>query len=581
VTRCFTASAETQLRKAYAMNRRALGFIAALTAVALNACDKPGEGESDQPSGTLVIAALADPNSLFPPLVNVTSGRQITEQIYQYLTEVDTSLNTTSEDTFAKRLLQESSWAPDSSSLIVRIRNDARWQDGQPVQSDDIIYSFAVYTGKAVGSSTAPQLAAIDSVTRVDSMTVRFWLNKRYPLAFYDATSQMQILPKHIFGGIAGDIREAQSGIKPVGSGRFHFVSWKHGESVEIAADTLARADPARIGRVVWRIFPTVDAAVTALLAGEVDVFDAMRPQDVAAASKGNIVRVVTGPGADYAFMAFNMKEPSGQSAHHLFASKEIRRALTMAVDRQSMVRNVFGDLARVAVGPTITAFPSTDTANLHQLPYDPSAAAHILDSLGWHPDPASGVRKKDGVPLKFSVISPISSANRHRMSVLLQEQLRKIGVEVVVDEMDYSAMMTRAAAHDFDAAMLSWHLGTSPASIRELWTGKSAAGDGNNFGSWVNPRFDADVDSAVNAVDPERSKEYYTRAYQIAIDDAPAVWLYEPKMVLGVNKRVHTAPMRADAWWFSLGDWYIPKNEMIGRDRIHQAPLKGQKSAQ
>lgn len=138
-----------------------------------------------------------------------------------------------------------------------------------------------------------------------------------------------------------------------------------------------------------------------------------------------------------------------------------------------------------------------------------------------------------------------------------------------MLDQMDNPTMITRANNKDFDAALLTWHLGTSPASVRELWTSQAAGKDGNNFGSWKNRQFDAYVDSAVSTMDPAKSRAYYNRAYQIAIDDAPAIWLYEPKTVLGINKRIGTGPMRPDAWWYSLPDWYIPSNEMITRDRI------------
>jgi ABC-type transport system substrate-binding protein len=238
-----------------------------------------------------------------------------------------------------------------------------------------------------------------------------------------------------------------------------------------------------------------------------------------------------------------------------------------MAVDRSAMVRNVFDSLAVPAIGPTVRYFPSTDSA-LRQIPYDPEGAKRILDSLGWRVDPKTGIRRSGGRDLRFSAILPSTSGNRVKMGTLIQEQLRKIGVSVTLDQMESGTFNARFYGHDFDAALASWHLGTSPASVREIWTSAAAKG-GNNMGAYTSSTFDAYVDSAVSAFDPGKSKDFYTRAYQAAIDDAPAIWLYEPKLVIGIHKRVRTAPFRPDAWWWSLADWYIPESEYIPRDRV------------
>ena len=512
--------------------------------------------------GTVIIATTSDADNLFPPLVGQTTARQVTELVYDYLTEVSPSLDTYDDKTFATRLAKSWDWSPDSLSLAVHLHPDARWHDGITVTSDDVVYTYSIYTNTALGSSMASQLSSIDSVTATDSLTAVFWFNKRYPLQFYDATSQMQILPKHIFGAIPTDsLREAVSSIKPVGTGRYRFVSWKPNESIEVAADSTNYRGAAKIERIIWRIFQSPDLAARSVLLGEADVYDAMRPENVKASETNPNVKVLISPGSDYAFMTFNLARP-------LFQSRELRRALTMALDRAAMTRNVFDSLARPAIGPTISSFVSTDSS-LKQIPYNPAAAARILDSLDWRIDPASSIRKKNGRELRFRILIPTSSANRVKMGVLAQEQLRKVGVAVDLDQMDYSAFRSRLGERDFDAAMHSWHLGTSPASIRQIWTSESAEKDGINYGEYRSPTFDAYVDSAVATVDPEKSRNFYNRAYQTAIDDAPAVWIYEPKMVLGIHKRIHTAPYRPDAWWYSLGEWSIPNADEIPRDRI------------
>jgi len=397
-------------------------------------------------------------------------------------------------------------------------------------------------------------------VTKKDSLTATFWFKKRYPLQFYDATSQMQILPSHIYGNTPNGSLTAESAKhKPIGTGRYRFVNQQGDESIELTADTTNYRGAPHIRRLVWRFFGDPNGAARAVLAGEADIYDQFRTGDVREAAKNPNVKVVISNGSDYTFMTFNMKRP-------MFASRDLRRALTMALDRDAMVKNVFDSLAYSPIGPTVRYFPTT-SQSLQQLRYDPKQAQHILDSLGWRINPITGVRSRDGVELRFKAIVPSSSSNRNKMATLMQEQFRKVGVAFEPDPMEIKTFNQHFyTSHDFDAAIANWHLGTSPAALRVLWTTTAP----KNLGAYSSKIFDAYVDSAVNTFDPEKNKTFYTRAYQTAIDDAPAIWLYELKLVLGINKRIHTTEYRPDAWWWSLGDWYIPENEMIARDKIH-----------
>ena len=92
---------------------------------------------------------------------------------------------------------------------------------------------------------------------------------------------------------------------------------------------------------------------------------------------------------------------------------------------------------------------------------------------------------------------------------------------------------------------------------------------DGANYGSYTSATFDAEVDSAVNASTLDRARPLYKRAYQTMIDDAPAIWIYEPRTVIGIHARIQPSTIRADAWWSNLADWSIPANARIARDRI------------
>jgi len=295
-----------------------------------------------------------------------------------------------------------------------------------------------------------------------------------------------------------------------------------------------------------------------------------MRPENVREVLSHPNIQIVSSPGTDYGFVEFNMRDPvRHESPHRLFRSRELRRALSMGVDRASIVASVFDSLARVPVGPTVRVFPTTDTT-IEGIPYNPAAAARLLDSLGWRSSGTDSIRQRNGRQLRFALLLSSASLSKRKMAVLLQEQLRRIGVAVDLDQMDHATFQARLTARDFDAALWDWHLGSSAGALKETWTTAAARGpSGLNYGSYSNPTFDAYVDSATSAMDLAKSRSYYTVAYRIAIEDAPAIWLFEPRMVLGIHRRIKPAPIRPDAWWYSVADWYIPAGEQIPRDRV------------
>lgn len=162
-------------------------------------------------------------------------------------------------------------------------------------------------------------------------------------------------------------------------------------------------------------------------------------------------------------------------------------------------------------------------------------------------------------------------SMNRMRMAVLLQAQLRSMGIRVDIEQMDNASFMARQQARSFEAALGTWHLGASPDGTRQAWSTSGMGKGGVNYGSYENRAFDTQLDGALLA-DPEHARERFTLAYATINQDAPAVWLYEPRTVIGLHRRIRTGWMRPDAWWANLGDWQIPPTERLSRDRLRLA---------
>jgi peptide/nickel transport system substrate-binding protein len=178
-------------------------------------------------------------------------------------------------------------------------------------------------------------------------------------------------------------------------------------------------------------------------------------------------------------------------------------------------------------------------------------------------------VRQKQGRPLTFTLTVPQSSKARMSYAVLLQQQLRNVGVEVAVDPVDYPTLLARQDAHDFDAAMMAFSTDPGASGTKQYWHSAAAVKGGNNYVGYANARFDTLLDSAIATFDPAAAKAYARRAFQVLIDDAPGIWLYDVVPLAGVHRRLRTPDMRADGYWAGLPEWNIPASERIARDRV------------
>jgi peptide/nickel transport system substrate-binding protein len=414
-------------------------------------------------------------------------------------------------------------------------------------------------------------------VTVRDPRTAVFWFGRRSPEQFYTAAARLRIVPAHLLAKVPpAQLRESAFARRPVGSGPFRFAAWDPQRRLEIVADAANPRGRPHLDRVVWTVAPDPAAALALLLTGAADVFEAVRPEHLPAIARRPELTTVAYPGLQYGFLVFNVRgdATAARGRAPLFGDRALRRALAQALDRRAMVRNVFDTLAGVPVGPVTRAQAFADTG-AGQLPFDPAAARRTLDSLGWRTTSAGGARSRDGRPLTFTISVPRSSETRARFAVLIQEQLRAVGVAARVEPLEFTAFMDRLTHRRFDAAISAWTLDNpSPWGVQELWGSAAArAPGGPNLGGYEGIAFDATLDSARRATTAADARPLLARAIRTINDDAPAVWLFEPRPLLAVHRRLRVVGMRAGAWWAGLADWEVEPARRIARDGAAPPP--------
>lgn len=520
--------------------------VAVTTLTTLTACSDKGSNNAPA-GGTIIISTAGDADVLFPPLVSTSTAKQVIDLVFERLAELKSDMNAINDSDYEPRIAEHWMWSADSLSIAFHLNPDAKWHDGKAVTSRDVKFTYEINKDSTSGSSSGPLIANIDSVSTPDSLTAVFWFKKRYPLQFFDAVYQMSIVPEHVYGRIPRAQLRSDSTLRhPVGSGKYRFESWKPGASLTLVADTLHYRGRPNIDRIVWSISPDFNTAQTRFLAGEADIFEALRFDMIPEIQKNPNLKIITYPGLDYAFMLLNLHKPQ-------FANRDVRRALVMALDRQALIKNVFDTMAVLPVGPTVRAYATTD-ATLPQLPYDTAQAFKVLKNK----------------PFTFTILVPSSSKNRVRMAVLIQEQLKKAGITVNIEEADFKTFGARLNRRDFDAAISAWHADAAPGGVRQTWSTEASRNpDGLNFGSYESAEFDAHVDSALATANVADAKAHFSKAYTVANNDVPAIWLYEPRATLVMHKRIKNTALRPDSWWADMEQWSIPENERIPRDKI------------
>jgi peptide/nickel transport system substrate-binding protein len=541
----------------------AAAFVAGCKDVSTPA-ERPGET-----GGTMVVASPAELGSVLPLLADASQDREITDLLYDKLAEIGDEMNTVGDKGFKPRLAERWEWAPDSLSIVLHIAPKARWHDGQPVRASDVRYSFALAKDPALGAQATPLIANIDSVSVRDSVTAVAWFKRHTPEQFYDLAYQVAIVPEHVLSNTpAAQMKTAEAARRGIGSGRFRLARWVPGQRAELVADTLNYRGRPKLDRIIYTFAPDFTTAVTRFFTREADLFEVLRPQDLEQMKSDTVHRVVRYPVMQYSYLAMNLVDPAhpGQP-HPIFGERAVRRALTMAVDRRAMLRNVFDTLGQMSYGPFPRSIGVADTT-LAQLPFDTVKARALLDSAGWVAGPG-GVRAKNGRKLEFAILTPNSSAVRKKYAVLLQDAFRRIGAMARVDEADYPTFASKTGARTFDTELAAFGTDPSVSGSKQSWATEGIRANGFNWTSYSNPVVDAMLDSATSAFDPARTRSYARRAFEAIIEDAPGIWLYEPLTMAGIDKRIHTTSMRADGYWSGMADWNIPPAQRIARDKI------------
>jgi peptide/nickel transport system substrate-binding protein len=483
-----------------------------------------------------------------------TVGRDIGDQVYERL--ADLAPGAAPIDSTAYRPALADRWERvDSLSWRFHLRPGARWQDGRPVTAEDVRFSFEAFGDSALDAPARPYLAHRVTVVPEDPMTVLIRFLQPSPEQLYDATYHVWIIPSHIWSATPpaswpSDTNTAHL----VGSGPYRIAEWKRGEYVRLVADSAAGTQPA-IRQAVWRFSTDPDAALNLVLSHEADLLETVGggPERVRRVMQDSTLQLVPYASATYGFLGFQIGRGPGNQPHRIFGDAATRRALALAVDRETLARSAFGREAKAPPGP-MSQLLWIWNDSIATLPFDTARANRALDAAGWRRGPVGAPRQRGSRPLAFDILVPSTSPTRRQLAVAMQAMWRAVGAAVTVTAVDFPVFQERLGRGQFDSYLGAWLDEPSPRSLADQWT--RGGWNALNYGHYANPAFDTLFARAGRAHDVTDARQLYREAMDTLNADVPALFLYAPANLAVVSRRMEGVEIDPYNWASGLRRW-------------------------
>jgi peptide/nickel transport system substrate-binding protein len=472
--------------------------------------DGGGGGNGDAKTG-LVIAFDGSPTNLDPRVGTDTYSGRIWDMTASGLVKVTPSGDFTGD-------IAEKWETPDDKTIVFHLNPNAKFQDGRPVTSKDIKFTYESLMKEDFPSKAKQSgYSSVASFEAPDDKTFIIRLKEPNPGIFDNLT----------YMAVPQGADPAVFARTPILAGAYKVTEFKTDERVSLQAFDQWHGGTPKIKNVTVRIIPDATTRVLELRRGTVNFAINSVPYDQVAPFKKNAdFNVVTSHGGAYQYLAFNLKDP-------IIKRKEVRQALAHAIDRQRIVRDLLQGYGSVSE----TMFPQGHWARAENLPtynYDPAKAMQMLD--------AAGLRDPDGPgpQSRFKLVFRTSTdAEANQQAEMIQQMLRQVGVEMTIQTSEFSVFMEDIKNGRFQMYSLRRVGISDPDFYYTIFHSKSLPPDGQNRGYYVNPKVDQLIEQGRSTFDRAKRKQAYDELQRTVADELPYISLYHRDNVAIMRKNV------------------------------------------
>lgn len=567
------------IRKRLVIGFAALAALAAAVSSCALAQDYAVEpGNAGTPGGSLVVALRTEPKTLNPVLSVDATSREVIGALNADLVHINRGTQR-SEPALA------TSWkiSRDGQRYVLHLRRGIKFSDGVPFTAADVVFSFQLYLDEKLHSPQRDLLVLDDkpiSVREIDSHTVEFDLPKPYGPAerIFDG---LAIMPRHLLetpyreGRLAQTWSTTTSAAQIAGLGPFRLKEYVPGQRIVLERNPYYWKTDAKgthlpyLSELNFIFVPNEDAQVIRFQSGETHIIERVNSDNFAVLQRnakptGPCMQDL-GPGLEFQFLFFNLntldaaKHPQLAEKQSWFRDLRFRQAVSLAMDRQSMARLVYGGRATPIWGNVTPGDKLWRNPHLPHPERSLEQARTLLSSAGFSWDSSGQLLDAHEHPVSFSILVSSSNAQRSKLAAIAQDDLKHLGMDVQVVPMEFRALVDRILnTKDYEAALMNLVNGdTDPTPEMNLWLSSGEThlwdlGETKPATPW-----EAELDQLMQAqmvsTTFAKRKKLYDRAQEIISRNVPLIFLLSPNILVGAQAAVgnfHPAILEPYALW-------------------------------
>ena len=475
----------------------------------------------------ITMAQTGDWDTFMPMNTTNAGADNVIELMFDRLMVINT------DGTFGPRLAE--SWETNEAQdkITYHLNENAKWQDGEPVTAEDVVYSAQVASSSEysylrrirmqyfAGTDETGCETGTDSieVAALDDHTVEFTLKAPMdPAIIYALVNRdFFIMPKHLLDSISdADLVNDAFWQKPIGSGPCIFDSMESGVSIEFKANKDYYLGAPDFDRLVFKKVQSTNL-LSGLMSGDIDVLSAnsqipLADWEAAKNTQGIVTKSV--PTFAYQYMAMNTARD--------YLTEDVRHAISLAINRQVIVDQLLQGEARIAIGPLAEDHPYFDE-KLLPIEYDPEKAKSMLEAAGWDSN------------RELQVLVSTGNEVREKSAILIQQDLQKIGIKTKIQTLDFPTLLTNARNGDYDLCFIGSAGSVDPSESVPNVT----AGYMNNFAQLSDPTLGQIGESGAKEITFETRKKVYDQYQEELFKQMPMAFLYHTNDLFAYNEKL------------------------------------------
>lgn len=422
--------------------------------------------------------------------------------------------------------------AKDGLTWTFHLRKGVTWHDGKPFTADDVKFSLDLYGDPKVASILQGNLDPIAGIEAVGPTTVKVVTKQPYSSLVELLCYLTFMLPKHLLAGQEFNRSKFPQEFirRPIGTGPFKFGEHIVGDHFTVVANENYHEGRPHLDSVIYKVVRDLNSTVVQVKTGELDIAFPTVAQLPAVENAPNLYVIERGL-MDYRFFGPNHNDPK---LGKWFRDKRVRQALAHAINAKGIIGQVTKGKADRSNGPLPPALKSWYVKSAPVFEHDPDKAKKMLGEVGFKAG-ADGVLAKDGDRFSFAFFSDQGQPEREQTSLIVQQNLRDIGIDAQFQALEFNNFMTRERVNKDFSAVCFYYVTPATPDLHSYWQ----TGGSTNEWSYSSPEVDRLFREGLSIFDPEKRRAHYRKLYTLLAEEQPVIFIYHPHELQAVNRKI------------------------------------------